>query len=113
MAHYLFAVHHDMNAPKMSPEREQRAYAETGAFNRKMMDVGAFVYANGITGPEAAVLVDNTGEVPRITDEMYIPGSRYLGGFWILDIPDDETAKEWALEASRACNQPVEVRRFH
>lgn len=96
----------------MSPEREQQAYADTGRFNQRMIDAGAFVYANGIAGPSEALLVDNTGAQPTITEERYIPGSRYLGGFWILDAPDDDTAREWALEASKACNEKVEVRRF-
>ena len=113
MPQYLFSVHHDTADPKMTPEREQQGYADTGAFNQRLIDGGHFVYANGISDPSEAVLVDNrTGEA-KTTKEMYIKGNRYLGGFWIVNFDDDETAQQWALDASMACQQTVEVRRFH
>lgn len=113
MPQYLFAVHHDTADPKMSPEREQQSYADTGVFNQRLIDGGHFVYANGISEPSQAVLVDNRNGERKMTQEMYIKGGRYLGGFWIVDFADDETAQAWALDASMACQQTVEVRRFH
>jgi hypothetical protein len=113
MPQYLFGVHHDSTEPKMSPEREQQSYADTGAFNQKLINGGHFVFANGISEPSEAILVDNRNDEATITKEMYIKGSRYLGGFWVVTFDDDKTAQNWALEASRACHQPVEVRRFH
>ena len=97
----------------MSAEREQQSYADTGAFNEKLQERGALVFANGISEPEHATLVDNTGDTLKITQTTFITGDKYLGGFWVVDAPDDETAKLWAQDASKACNQPVEVRRFH
>jgi hypothetical protein len=97
----------------MTPEREQQAMAETGAFNQRLIDGGHFVYANGISGPEEAVLVDNRDGASKVSKERYIKSSQYLGGFWVVNFDDDETAQNWALDASKACHQTVEVRRFH
>ena len=113
MPQYLFAVHHDSTEPKLSPEREQQSYADTGAFNKRLIDGEHFVYANGISDPSEAVLIDNRNGEGKTTREMYIKGSRYLGGFWVVNFDDDETALKWAQDASRACQQLVEVRRFH
>lgn len=113
MPQYLFSVHHDATEPKLSPEREQQGYADTGAFNKKLIDGGHFVYANGISEPSEAILVDNRDGANKVTKESYIKGDRYLGGFWVVNFDDDQTAQQWALEASKACHQPVEVRRFH
>ena len=104
MPQYLFSVHHDTTDTKMSPEREQQSYADTGAFNQRLMDGGHFVYANGI---------DNRNDDAIVTRETYIKGNRYLGGFWVVNFEDDATAQQWALDASKACQQMVEVRRFH
>jgi len=71
------------------------------------------VYANGISEPGEAVLVDNRDDAGVVTHETYIKGNRYLGGFWVVNFDDDVTAQRWAHDASKACNQPVEVRRFH
>ena len=35
-----------------------------------------------------------------------------LGGFWIIEVPDLDTALRLAAEASRACRAKVEVRAF-
>ena len=113
MPQYLFSVHHDKNETKMSPEREQQAYADTGIFNEKLKNQGHFVYANGIFAPEEAILVDNRNNEKKITKETFIKGDRYLGGFWIVDFENEDDAKTWALEASNACQQSVEIRRFH
>ncbi|MDP5095034.1 MAG: hypothetical protein NWQ12_04130 [Candidatus Nanopelagicales bacterium] len=43
----------------------------------------------------------------------YVAGPRRLAGFWILEAPGAETAREWAIEASGACNEPVELRACH
>ena len=113
MPQYLFAVHHDVTEPKLSAERQEKSYADTGEFNKKLMDGGHFVYANGISDPSDAVLIDNRNGEGKITKEMYIKGNRYLGGFWVVNFDDDETAQKWAKDASLACQQMVEVRRFH
>ena len=113
MPQYLFAVHHDKTAPMMSEERRQQSYADVGAFNEMLKERGALVYANGITDPSEAVLIDNTGQSPEVSAKTYIPGDKYLGGFWVIDAPDLATAHAWAHQASKACNEPVEVRPFH
>ena len=113
MPQYLFAVHHDTTEPKLSPEREQQSYADTGAFNQRLIDGGHFVYANGISEPSEAVLVDNRNDESIVVNETYIKGTRYLGGFWVVNFDDDATAQQWALAASKACQQQVEIRRFH
>jgi hypothetical protein len=40
------------------------------------------------------------------------PGTAYLSGLWIVDVPDETAALTLATEASRACNRRVEVRAF-
>ena len=113
MPQYLFSVHHDKNEVKMTPEREQQAYSDTGAFNQRLKDNGHFVYANGIHAPEEATLVENRNGEEKITKESFIKGERYLGGFWIVNFESDEEAQKWALDASKACQQSVEIRQFH
>lgn len=97
----------------MSPERAAQSYADTDAFNQRLMDGGHFVYANGIAHPSEATLVDNRDGAGRVTTGPYISGTRYLGGFWIVTFDGDATAQQWAMEASQACHQTVEIRRFH
>lgn len=109
--HYFLAVHSDDERPAMSAERQERAWADTGEFNRRMRDIGALVYANGIASE--SVVLDATGVYEVAIPGPYAAGPRRLSGFWILDAPDSETARAWAIEASAACHEPVELRAFH
>lgn len=111
MAHYFLAVHSDGERPAMSAERQEQAWADTGDFNRRMRDVGALVYANGIASE--SVVLDATGAHTVELPGPYAAGPRRLSGFWIFDAPDPETARAWAIEASAACNEPVELRALH
>lgn len=108
MTHFLFAVHADDERTPMTAARQQQAWDDTGAFNDRMREIGAFVYANGLF--QEGKVVSPTGEV---TDGLYVSGPRRLGGFWILDFPDEQTALQYAEQAANACNEPVEVRAFH
>jgi hypothetical protein len=35
-----------------------------------------------------------------------------MSGFWVINVPDDETALQLATEGSKACNRKVQLRRF-
>ena len=95
----------------MSAERQEQAWADTGAFNQRMREQGALVYANGIASE--SLVIDAGCEAVIESVGPCISGPRRLAGFWILEAPDAETAREWAIEASAACDEPVELRPFH
>lgn len=95
----------------MSAERQEQAWADTAAFNQRMREQGALVYANGIG--RDSIVIDARGESVVESVGPHTTGPRRLAGFWILDAPDAETARAWAIDASAACNEPVELRPFH
>ena len=55
---------------------------------------------------------DPTSGDMLITDGPYVETKEFLGGFALVDVPDDETAKMWAGKVAEACGWPHEVRRF-
>lgn len=112
MPRFLFSVNHDDGVETMTPERQRQAWEDTGAFNDRLRERGALVFAGGLVPVEEARVVDDTGEAPQVRPGPAIDATRRLGGFWIVEAPDDATAEVWAHEASRACNEPVEVRAF-
>ena len=47
-----------------------------------------------------------------VTDGPYVETKEFLGGFAVVDVPDDEAAKMWAGKIAEACGWPRgEVRR--
>ncbi|UJP40325.1 YciI family protein [Cellulomonas palmilytica] len=88
------------------------AFADTGAFNDKLVAEGYFVYADGLAEASTATVVDGQGEQPVFTDGPYLESKEHLGGFWIIEAPDLDVALRLAAEGSKACRGKVEVRPF-
>lgn len=82
------------------------------AFNDRLKADGYWVYANGLASPDAATVIDNTGDEPLITDGPFVETKEWVAGFWIVDAPDLDVALRLAAGGSKACNRKVEVRPF-
>ena len=89
-----------------------QALADTGEFNKKLMDDGHWVYANGLASATTATVVDGRVDPPVITDGPYLESKEYLGGFWVIEAADLDEALKLAAEGSKACRGQVEVRPF-
>lgn len=108
MTQYMFSVHHD--ELDWTEEEMQDIFAAVDAFNEKIKE--QTVFAGGLEEPETATVVDGTKESVTVTDGPFLETKEHLGGFWILELPDLDTALKLAGEASKACAGPVEVRPF-
>ncbi|MBT1673184.1 YciI family protein [Curtobacterium flaccumfaciens] len=91
--------------------------AAVDAFNERMGD--AIVFAAGVSAPADATVVDARGGAADTTaDTMTRPATtgpatdpdEYVAGFWVMDLPDAETAARVAHQASQACNRKIELR---
>lgn len=86
--------------------------AATGAFNDRLQADGHWVFVGGLASPDAATVIDNRSGEALITDGPFVESKEYLGGFWIIEAPNLDTALKLATEASKACNRKVEIRPF-
>jgi hypothetical protein len=78
----------------------------------EMKDAGVYVFAGGLEEDGPIYTADPTSGDVVITDGPYVESKEFLGGFAIVDVPDDETAKMWAGKVSEGCGWPHEIRRF-
>jgi hypothetical protein len=111
MKQYLLGVYSDESAP-VSDEQMQSAYEAVGAFNRELMETGAWVFAGGLQSLASSVVVRTQGGAAVVTDGPFAETKEQIGGFWIVNAADLESALELAERGSRACGWPVEVRPF-
>ena len=83
------------------------------AVTNEMKEAGVYVFAGGLEEEDGPVYsADPTSGSILISDGPYVETKEFLGGFAIVDVPDDETAKVWAGKVAEACGWPHEVRRF-
>ncbi len=112
MPEYMLSVHHTAGEAVPSEAQMERMFADVGAFNERVREAGAWVFAGGLMPRETATTVDNTGETPVVTDGPFAETKEWLGGFWVIEAADLDAALRWAEEGSRACAGTVEVRPF-
>lgn len=117
MPEYMLSVHHSDSpshgaTDEWTEEQMQRAFEQVDAFNGRLKESGAWVFAGGLMPRETATTVDHTGEAPVLTDGPFAESKEWLGGFWVIDVADLDEALRWAGEGSRACAGKVEVRPF-
>lgn len=113
MTQYLLSVHMDGTSPYATEEQMQQAYRDTGALNEEMRQAGVWIFAGGLEPASTARVVRMRDGALERTDGPYLDSKEHIGGFWILDVPDLETAQAWADRATVACQGAVEVRPFH
>ncbi|MBF4629122.1 YciI family protein [Curtobacterium flaccumfaciens] len=87
--------------------------AAVDAFNQRMAD--AIVFAAGVSAPADTTVVDAregaTDTTPgHATTRPATSVDEYVAGFWVMDLPDAETAARVAHQASQACNRKIELR---
>ena len=112
MPQYLLAVYDYPDSRNRPAEEMAPIYADVGALNQKAMDAGIFVFAGGLHDQSATTTVDARGGSVQVTDGPYLETKEYLGGFWVIDVPDLDAALDWARQGAVACRQPVELRPF-
>jgi hypothetical protein len=112
MPQYLIAVN---NAPgtRNRPQAEMaEIVAAVDAVNQQAVDDGIFVFAGGLHEASATTTVDPRSGTPVLTDGPYLETKEWMGGFWIIDVPDLDAALEWSKRAALACREVLEVRPF-
>ncbi len=78
----------------------------------EMKAAGAYVFAGGLEEGGPVFSADATSGTVVITDGPFVETKELLGGFTVVDVPDDEAAKMWAGKVAEACGWPQEIRRI-
>jgi hypothetical protein len=96
MTQYLMSVWHDGDYdPDFSSEEVQRDLARTGEYNDELIAAGAWVFAGGLHNASSATVLRPTDTGVSMTDGPYAESKEQMGGFWVIDVADLDTALDW------------------
>jgi hypothetical protein len=117
MTQFFLTIPHDSaeeptmeSMQEFDPSELEAMMAAVDKFNTDLNEAGAFVAAGGLQPPSTAITVDATGESPKRIPGPFVEASEYVGGFWIIEAPDEEKALGWAEQVSAALSSRIEVR---
>jgi hypothetical protein len=108
---YLIAFNGDW-VPDLTEDEFRRAGRDVRALRREMADAGVLIFLGGLDDEAPVFRVDASSGTPLFTDGPYVESKEHLGGFTVVDVPDDDAARYWAGRIAVACGWPQEVRRF-
>jgi hypothetical protein len=112
MAYYLIAFN-DEWAPDLTMEELGERGAAGGAVIEEMRAAGVFVFSDGgLDASTALCSVDPSSGSAVFTDGPFVETKEHLGGFAVVDVPDDAQARYWAGRIAVAVGWPQELHRF-
>jgi len=94
----------------LSPEELAENMPRWFAYTDALKDSGVYVAGEALQGSGAATTVRVRDGETLITDGPFTETKEILGGFYLIDAPDRETAEHWAARMPNMGFGCVEVR---
>ena len=112
MTEYLITFN-DEWVPDHTAEELRGKGTSVRAVIEEMQADGVLIFTNG--GLDRSTVVCSVEPVdgkPVFTDGPYVETKEHLGGFVVVDVPDDAAARCWAGRLATVLDWPQEVHRF-
>ena len=93
--------------PETSDAEAREGWIE---YARAAKEAGILLGAEQLTGTDTATGVRVRGGQRLLTDGPFLETKEHLGGFFLIDVPDLDTALDWAARMPHAASGTAEVR---
>ena len=97
-------------ALRNDPEKAGAYWAAWGAYIGTIEQSGIIVSGAGLLPPDTATMVRIRDGKRQVHDGPYPESKEMLGGFFVIEVPDLDTALEWAARAPSSGYGFTEVR---
>jgi hypothetical protein len=103
----MFFESPDDYTARTDPARKQEYLAGWTHYVHALREAGVVVFGAGLYAPETAATMKRRGGEMVVQDGPFPETKEQLGGIFVINVPDLDTALEWA---ARAPVDTVEVR---
>jgi hypothetical protein len=111
MTEYLISFN-DEWVPDYTSDQFRKIGAATKELREEMRAAGVLIFTGGLDDAAPVFSVDASSGTPLFTDGPFMESKEHLGGFAVVDVPDEAAARLWAGRIATACAWPQEVHRF-
>jgi hypothetical protein len=95
---------------KMTKAEQEQGAAAYMAYGEALKKAGAIVGSNRLQPTSTATTVRITNGKSQVLDGPYVDTKEQLGGYFLIDAPDLDSAISWAARCPAAGHGVVEVR---
>ena len=110
MKYMLLIYANEAHWPTMTQEQMGQAMAAYGAYTEAITAAGVRLASDRLRPTTTATSVRIVNGESKVLDGPYAESKEQLGGFYMIDVPDLDTALSWAARCPGAAHGTVEVR---
>ena len=109
---YMMAIHEgpDAWAARKDSSRREEYWASWMAYIQAIRQAGIVKAGNGLEPPETSTTVRLRDSRRQVQDGPFADTKEQLGGFFVIEVPDLDTALDWAARCPAAAGGAVELR---
>jgi hypothetical protein len=95
---------------RLTPEQQKQSVAAYGAYTEALNAAGVRVASDRLRPIATATSVRAVNGETKVLDGPYAESKEQLGGFYMIDVPDLDTALSWAARCPAVEYGTMEVR---
>ncbi len=107
---YVLLIYGEEPTSEPSQEQTDAVMAEWWEYDTAIKDSGVHVASDALQPSSTATTVRVKGDERIVTDGPFAETREVLGGFYVIDVPDLDTALGWAARCPGAKSGSMEVR---
>jgi hypothetical protein len=94
----------------LTPEQQKQGVAAYGAYTEALNAAGIRLASDRLRNVDTATSVRIVNGETKVLDGPYAESKEQLAGFYMIDVPDLDTALSWAARCPGAAYGTIEVR---
>ncbi|HET8699904.1 MAG TPA: YciI family protein [Gammaproteobacteria bacterium] len=110
MQYALFIYADPSGFEKATPEQREQGMAAYTAYTQALKQAGVWQGSNRLRPVSDSTTVRVTNGKPQVLNGPYVDTKEQLGGYYLIDVPDLDSALKWAARCPGASHGTVEVR---
>ena len=107
---YLLLIYGEEPTEQPPQEQMDAVMAEWYAYDKALREAGAHLAGDALQGTHTATTVRVKGDERVVTDGPFAETREVLGGYYLIDVPDLDSALDWAAKCPGAKYGSIEVR---
>lgn len=110
MQYLLLLYSQETGWMKMTKAEQESGFASYMAYTEALSKAGVLQGSNRLQPIATATTVRMADGKSQVLDGPYVDSKEQLGGYYLIDVPDLDTALSWAARCPGASHGVVEVR---